>query len=188
MKPKIQSTTNDVPERELRSKTKSTISFQTQNSPQNTNHCSVRNRAKSTTGSPTLGRKILKSNSRRNSSQISVNSSQTSVNCSTMNEPVALHQDNDNNQPDESNDTMDSDLTEEITTSNSVTNEIIPGPDSVNMDVATNEIENDPLNESTETVYKEALKRTTTNTNKDVFEYFTKQPDGGFKCNICIYQ
>ncbi|CAF4093339.1 unnamed protein product [Adineta steineri] len=200
MKPKIQSATNDVPQRELRSKTKSTISFQTQNSPQNTNHRSVRDRAKSTTGSPTLGRKILKAGSRRNSSQISitssqisvtssqisVNSSQISVNSSTMNEPIALYQDNDNNQSDESNGTMDSDLTEEITTSSSVTNEIIADPDSVNMDVATNEIENDPLNESTETVYKETLKRTTTNTKKDVFKYFTKQLDGGFKCNICI--
>jgi hypothetical protein len=99
---------------------------------------------------------------------------------------VTLAEDNDRNQPDEPNDEMDQDVTEQTASSNFDTNQIIS--DSIINDNPVNENQNetvDFLNNSNETVDEQhQIRRTTTAKKKDM-NYFTKQPNGGFKCTLC---
>jgi hypothetical protein len=173
------SITNFIPERELRPRTSSSISFQTQT--RNTNH-RLNDRSKpTTTSTPILGRKIVKPNLRRSKS------AKTSSRSSKTKKTVALPEDNDRNQPDEPNDEMDQDYTEQTTALNFGIDKIVSN--SIINDNPLNENQNKMdgvLNKSNETVDEDhQIKRTTAATRKDVMNYFVKQPDGSFKCVLC---
>jgi hypothetical protein len=184
MNSNTQSTTNVIGGRELRSKTKSTISFQAQSPARSTNRRHLHDHSKSTTttASPILGRKISKQNSRRS------NSVHTTSISSKTKKSVTVSSNNDEHQPNEPDEEMDYHFTEQTTTSSFDANDIISDP-TINDDVAhenDNENGNDQLNCSNETVDEvNQIKRTTTATKKDIMKHFTKQSDGGFKCNLC---
>ncbi|CAF1216161.1 unnamed protein product [Adineta ricciae] len=175
-----------IPERELRSKTKAAVSFQTQSSPSRTNRRSFRGRAKSSTASPILSRKLIKSISRRNSTQITVDSIE-------INESMALDQNNTNDQISVLDDTMDCDIIERTTTSNNLPDGIVPNltidDNPTTDDNQTAAMENDHLNQSSDTDEENSVKRTmktTKTTKKDVFKHFEKLVDGSYKCTLCV--
>ena len=167
------STTNIIPGRELRSKTASSISLQTQS--ENTNLYRSNSRTKPTaTSTPTLGRKIVKPSLQRSKSV------KTSSSVSKTKKTLRSAENNENNG---SGNDMDQGYTEQITASNLGDQAI---SNSTTNDNPINQNQTDVLNISNETVDEAyQIKRTTMATRKDIMNYFVKQPDGSFKCTIC---
>ncbi|CAF1447205.1 unnamed protein product [Rotaria sordida] len=99
---------------------------------------------------------------------------------------MVLSRDHNNDQRDESSNEMDYDLTQQIAISNLATDEVITDRVIDDGTLTEDEDENHHLNFSSETINElHQTKRTTTVTRKDVLKYFTRQSDGGFKCNLC---
>ena len=170
------STRNVTSQHDLRPRAASTITFCTSTS--NTNVHQIHARSKSTTtASPILSRKKLKPILRRG---ISVKTSSTSSRIKKTSAPLV---NSEVTILDESNDSMEQDFTEK--TALSFDADDISSVSSVNSYSINQNDMNQLLNCSNETIDgKQEIKRTTKEKKQDVFNYFTRQPDGGFKCSL----
>ena len=167
-------TINSICNRELRSNASASTSFQNQNLAPNTSQQHRHARSKSTTtSSPILGRRISKSSSKQKNP--------------TKSKKITVSpRDIDINRANESNGSMDCDLAEQTGTLALAPDEIIITESDNGIAIHQNQDEGNQSDDSIETVDQERpIKRKTTATKQDIMKYFTKQPDGSYKCNLC---